>query len=242
MIDDFFLSLLLSPLLIPQAIYTKKTTLKLDEPEGKRKGQRGKGDTLKLLILGDSAAAGVGASHQKDALSGQLVEQLSKHYRLDWRLEAESGVTTAGILNKLDALDSFETDIVLISLGVNDVTSKIRRKNWLEQQDQLKQLLMRKFKAKYILFSCLPPMHKFPALPQPLRWFLGRRAKAFNHALETKCQALDEFEFLSVSFPMEKEYFAVDGFHPSKAAYQLWSEVVVARLLSKHSADILRKD
>jgi hypothetical protein len=31
--------------------------------------------------------------------------------------------------------------------------------------------------------SGLPPMHRFPALPQPLRWYIGSRARDFDRAL-----------------------------------------------------------
>jgi len=233
MIDDLFISLLLAPLLIPQGVYAKKTTPKLEEPEGERSGLVGNGARLKLLILGDSAAAGVGVSHQNKALSGQLVTQLSEHYLLDWRLEAESGANTSAVIHRLDSLESFETDLVLVSLGVNDVTSKVRRKEWLKQQDHLRRLLVSKFKAKHILLSSLPPMHKFPALPQPLRWYLGRRAKAFNLTLSEHSLLHEELEFLPVSFPIKSEFFAEDGFHPSGLAYQLWSEIVAKQIQSK---------
>jgi hypothetical protein len=33
------------------------------------------------------------------------------------------------------------------------------------------------------VLSGLPPMHRFPALPQPLRWYVGSRARDFNRVL-----------------------------------------------------------
>mgnify|MGYP000279350021 CR=1 FL=1 len=233
MIDDLFISLMLSPLLLPQGLYTRKTTLKLDEPSGERIGKSGTGTPLKLLILGDSAAAGVGVSDQVNALSGQLVRRLADSYQVQWRIEAESGVNTADVITKLAKIQVFDTDVVLISLGVNDVTSKVSCKDWLKQQDNLRQLLVTKFKAKYILFSSLPPMHDFPALPQPLRWYLGRRAKVFNEALLKQSLRCEELEFLSVNFPIRSDFFAEDGFHPSAMAYQVWSELAANKIHKK---------
>jgi len=234
MIDDLIISLLLAPLLIPQGAYTRKVTPDLPEPEGPRQGVSGEGSTLKLLILGDSAAAGVGVTTQCDALSGQLVSNLSGDFVLDWRLEAETGVGTAEVIQRLDALEAFDIDIVVVSLGVNDVTSLIALKSWLKFQDQLRLLLVDKFKAKHILLSSIPPMHDFPSLPQPLRWYLGRRSKSFNRALQEQSARFDELEYVPVNFPIKRDFFAEDGFHPSRAAYRIWSQLAAKRIRLKH--------
>lgn len=120
------ISLALGPLLIGQGLYTRLVTPRLPEPEGLRHGISGSGSPINLFILGDSAAAGVGVSEQHQALAGQLVQKLSEHHCVDWRLEAETGLKTAEVINKLEALPAFETDIVVVSLGVNDVTSTIK--------------------------------------------------------------------------------------------------------------------
>ncbi len=227
MIDDALLTLALSPVLIPQGAYTKKVTPKLPVPEGSREGVSGRGERLRVLILGDSAAAGVGVDSQGEALSGQLVSKLSKHRQVEWRLHAETGLNTAEMIARLHALEAFETDVVITSLGVNDVTGGTRLKHWLEQQRELKQLLQEKFLARHIFLTSVPPMHEFPALPQPLRWFLGRRSRFMNHALDQHASDDKALAFVKVQFPMQKKFFASDGFHPSAQAYSMWSEVLL---------------
>jgi hypothetical protein len=44
-----------------------------------------------LLVVGDSAAAGVGAATQDEALSGQLAVALAPTFRLHWKLLAFTG-------------------------------------------------------------------------------------------------------------------------------------------------------
>jgi hypothetical protein len=68
------LKLLLAPLLIWQGLHVRKHALVLPEPAGPRSGTLGSGAPLRLLILGDSSAAGVGVAHQSEALSGQLTQ------------------------------------------------------------------------------------------------------------------------------------------------------------------------
>jgi hypothetical protein len=74
-------------------------------------------------------------------------------------------------------------DVVVTSLGVNDVTGSRSLATWRRQQEQLVELLAARFGARLILLSGLPPMHRFPALPQPLRWYLGSRARDFDRVL-----------------------------------------------------------
>jgi len=59
------------------------TVLRLPEALGERSGCCGGGNKLNLLIIGDSAAVGVGVDKQSDALASQLAEKLAvKHSHL----------------------------------------------------------------------------------------------------------------------------------------------------------------
>jgi len=233
MIDDPVVTALLAPVLIAQGFYTRIVTPKLPEAEGAREGLAGTGDPLKLLILGDSAAAGVGVERQHQALSGQLVSKLSTDRLIEWRLEAEAGLKTSDIIKKLQQLKPFNVDVVIVSLGVNDVTGNVKLKTWLILQDQLRSLLVAKFGAKTILLSSIPPMERFPSLPQPLRWYLGRKSKAFNSELLRQASDFSEIEYMDISFPLEEGFIAKDGFHPSGMAYDHWSDLVVKEIRQK---------
>lgn len=63
-------TIVLVPALILQGYRVKKNTPRLAEPQGLRKGVIGQGKALSILILGDSAAAGVGVEDQREALLG----------------------------------------------------------------------------------------------------------------------------------------------------------------------------
>jgi lysophospholipase L1-like esterase len=240
MIDDFFITALLSPILIPQGVYTRLVTPKLPEADGSRNGFSGEGSQLKLLILGDSAAAGVGVQNQYQALSGQLVSKLSSHYALEWRLEAETGSKTVNIIERLSQLDAFNVDVVIVSLGVNDVTGGVSVKNWLVLQAELRTILVQKFNAKLILLSSVPPMGRFPSLPQPLRWYLGRKSRLFNTKLINQVRQFSDLEFMDINFPLKDGYIAKDGFHPSGMAYELWSDLVAKEIKQKLKAKIIK--
>ena len=230
MIDDPLITALLAPILIPQGVYTRMVTLKLPEATGKRNGISGKGAPLSLLILGDTAAAGVGVEKQSEALAGKLVTKLSSHYKLEWRLEAETGLSTLNIIERLKGLEVFCVDVVIISLGVNDVTGGVSVKKWLGLQEELRSILVTKFNVKLVLLSSIPPMSRFPSLPQPLRWYLGRKSKLFNTKLLSQTNQRSDLEYLDINFPLQDSYIAKDGFHPSEAAYEYWSELVAKKI------------
>ena len=183
---------------------------------------------MRLLILGDSAAAGVGAAHQDQALLGQVVNSLRADRRVTWRLQARNGNTTSSVLNLLESQPPQDFDVAVTSLGVNDVTSLVGAKTWRRQQAELRSILKQKFNAHLIIVSGLPPMHGFPALPQPLRWILGGRATRFNRYLEADVAADDNAIFLDVRFTSDTSLMASDGFHPGPGVYAEWGQRVAA--------------
>ncbi len=214
----------LAPVIVPQGIWTNLRVPTLPEPPGARQGCAGEGPPLKLLIVGDSAAAGVGVSRQEDALLGQVVTRLASHYRVEFELQARTGFTTADILRRLDEMAPQDFDVVLTSLGVNDVLALTSRATWLARQAQLRQVLREKFGARLLIFSGLPPVHSFPALPQPLRWHLGSRATEFNEHLTAAVGSEADARLVDLRFEADVGMMASDGFHPGPPIYAEWAE------------------
>ncbi|MEL0028104.1 MAG: SGNH/GDSL hydrolase family protein [Perlucidibaca sp.] len=226
-------SLPLAPLMLVQALYVKRTIPRLPEPAGARVGELGQGRPLRLLITGDSAAAGVGVEHQSQALAGQLSGRLAADFALHWSLEALTGRTTLQALAHLHQLPAQPFDIAVISLGVNDVTSGISARRWINRLRQLIELLTSRFQVRQVLLSPVPPMHLFPALPQPLRAYLGARARHFNRALERyvggepRC-LLAQPELTGLST-------ASDGFHLGVDAYAAWADALAGHIRASHA-------
>lgn len=229
----------LAPVLLAQGRHVRRTVAVLPEPGGAREGAGGSGPPLRLLIVGDSAAAGVGAPTQDQALAGRLVAGLAETFELRWKLIAFTGATTADLLHRLRQEPAAAFDVVVTSLGVNDVTGRRSLGDWRRQQTQLIALLEDKFGAGHILLSGLPPMHRFPALPQPLRWYVGRRAGDFNRALARLAAARASCEFVKLGYAMmNPTAMAADGFHPGPPIYGLWAAEVVRRITARR-ADFL---
>jgi lysophospholipase L1-like esterase len=223
-------TILLGPLLLAQGRSVRRTVTKLPEAAGPRAGTAGEGADLRLLVVGDSAGAGVGAATQQEALSGRIVAQLASSFTVQWRVIARTGVTTAGTLKHLGKIEAQPFDFAVTSLGVNDVSAGRSVQAWIEEQAAMVELLHTKFNVRQVMLSALPPVHLFPALPQPLRWYLGAQAKRFNRALAAWASSRGDCTFVTLNYPMDVTIMAEDRFHPGPPVYALWAQAVAEEI------------
>lgn len=223
---DLAFALPVLPLLAFQAMRLRRVTPRLPEPPGERAGRRGNAAPLRVLILGDSAAAGVGASHQDEALLGRVVAELADLPDLEWRLFACTGHTTADALRTLRGAPDLRADIAVTSLGVNDVTALRGENAFLALQRELVEHLRTHCRARRVLISGLPPMHDFPLLPQPLRGFVGRHARRLDRRLADWIATQPDCEHLPFGELPSPDMMASDGFHPGPPIYAEWARRV----------------
>ena len=226
----------LIPALIIQGNRVKKNTIKLPEPEGAREGIQGQGKALSILIVGDSAAAGVGVTSQKDALTGVILSALSPDYTVTWKLQAKTGDTTSKVTRALDEIKAEHYDVVVTSVGVNDVTKLMPADVWIKKQQKFYHSIEQKFSPNLIIAAGVPPMHMFPALPNPLAWLFGQYAKKMNQQLAQFIQKKTNMDWIEYDLEQYKKLnldMAKDGFHPSKEVYALWGQQVAAKIRDK---------
>ncbi len=226
---DQILRVPLLPVLATQGLSVRRNAQLLPEPTGPREGRTGRGPRLRLLITGDSSAAGVGAGTQDQALSGHLVNRLAGHYAVEWRLEATTGHTTQDTIDRLSQMEG-EFDAVVTALGVNDVTRAVTRQQFARRQTRLMRLLSENLGARRIVVTAVPQMNRFPALPQPLAWVLGCQAARLDQGLQEVAAAFPHVQHLPLDLPDDPALAAPDGYHPSPRAYALWADAA-ARLL-----------
>ena len=228
-------TLTLVPALLIQGYRVKKNTLRLSEPQGKRQGTMGKGKPLSILILGDSAAAGVGVEHQQDALLGSLLHELKQDFEISYQLEAKTGDTTVQVLERTQLLEKQHFDVVISSVGVNDVTKLTAPKKWIQLQQQFYTEIENKFSPQLILVTSVPPMDLFPALPNPLGWLFGQYSSEMNKKLKKFIDLNNNYQLIQFDLAHFKALdlqMAEDGFHPSKDIYQIWAKEIVSKIRS----------
>ncbi len=219
----FTIKMLMGPFFFYQAFRLRKNIVILPDPEGALKGSQGDGPLLKVLLVGDSAAVGVGVDTQDETLKGRLVNRLIKDHKVHYEIKAKSGSNSRGTIKILTEAKAEDFDIALISLGVNDITVGMTNYTFRKLQKKIIQILKQKFNVKQVILSGVPPIGKFPVLPQPSRWFLGKTAAMFDNTL----RQLAESEQCYYVAPIDSDdvtLLASDGFHPGPKIYDYWAE------------------
>ena len=232
------LAAMLLPLLLIQGRRVKKQTPRLPEAAGDRQGSCGRGPSLTLWVVGDSAAAGVGVATQAQALSGQLADLLRHHRSVHWQCHATTGHCAADTADRLSKLPAENIDVMVCSVGVNDTVGFRALRDWCRALKQIHQLAKTRFDVKLLIFTQVPPMQAFPALPVPLNYVLGMHARRLNKALCAYAEKHDEVLALAPTAGDVAGMMASDGFHPGEAGYRQWAKAIVAAL----DQNLLRRD
>ncbi|SHE66560.1 Lysophospholipase L1 [Litoreibacter ascidiaceicola] len=227
---DAAVKLALLPLLAAQGWRARKTARQLPEPDGPREGIDGEGPLLRLLVLGDSSAAGVGVAHQREAITGRLVQSLSQTHRVAWRLNAVSGATTAATLARLTTDETGPFDMAVVALGVNDITKGATLRRWLGQQRELCERLRTDFGCAHLFISGVPPIGSFPLLPDPLRWVLAEQGRRWDRALIAMLDGMDGCHHVKAAESLAPDQMAEDGFHPGPEVYEMWANAILEQL------------
>ncbi len=223
----------LMPVLLAQGAYLRRTARLLPEPAGARQGVTGDGPPLRMLIIGDSSALGVGVTTQDDALLGQMVRRLTHKFRVDYTLVAMSGARTCDVLKWLDDLPQGPFDLVITALGVNDVTKAVTLRQFRRRQIALVAGLKARLADPFVIVSGLPPVHQFPLLPPLLKWILGRQARRFDRRLDDVAAAHPRCAIARPTIGLGVHNMAADGFHPGPEVYAAWADTIIAVLARK---------
>lgn len=230
------LKLALSPLLVLQAVQARRRVPRLPEAAGPRSGAVGSGPPLKLLVVGDSSAAGVGVARQSQALAGPLARHLAQAAgcRVQWRLVARSGVTTAQALALLLDEGPLQADLAVVVTGVNDVVGQVPSHRAVAAREALANTLRNRAGVRHVVFAPLPPVHQFPGLPPPLRWVAGADARRHDRALAAWAATRADVSHADWGLQLNRGVMASDGFHPGLPAYRQ-----CATMLARHIAAVL---
>lgn len=160
------------------------------------------------VVLGDSAAQGVGAPSYDQGWVGQLRALLHRDVRvLNF---SRSGARVQDVLEfqlpRLAALD-VEPELITVAIGANDI--------YKTPLDQLIARLRR-------LIALLPPGAVMATIPQGLR---PKKAMAANDVIRTEAPAagLRVADVWALTGPPWRGKFAEDNFHPAALGYADWA-------------------
>ena len=229
------------PFLVPQALYVRKTAPRFAPADGPRKGSTGSGRRIRLLAIGDSIVAGVGATELSKALVGQTASALAASLNscVSWQALGVSGYKAANILEQLvPKLPDITADYIIVSVGVNDITGLTTLRKWRRNVSLLLNRLQTHSPDAVIAVAGMPPMHGFPLLPQPLRATFGMRSRSFDEVVRSLVDSIPSTVHVSLEFEPDPQEFAPDGYHPSEESYVRFGQYMAAGLLAVGKEDL----
>lgn len=187
----------------------------------------GFGEARRILVLGDSTAAGVGANRPAEtlgaivatgvaALSGQPVEL---------RNVSRSGATSPQLLGQLERGLSLlpEPEVAIIMIGANDVKERLDRAASVRVLSETVSHLV-ELGTEVVVGTC-PDLGSVRPIPQPLRALVERWSRDLAAAqtvavVEAGGRTVSMGDLLGPTFRASPlEMFSEDGLHPSSAGY-----------------------
>ncbi|MDI2031860.1 SGNH/GDSL hydrolase family protein [Saccharopolyspora sp. TS4A08] len=188
---------------------------------------------LELAVLGDSSAAGLGASFPSElpgvGVARGLAEELDGPVSLS--THAIVGATTQELSEQVDAVLRRPPDVVLIIIGANDVTSKLPVSRCAELLgEQVRRIVE---EGVPVVVGTCPDLGAIRPIPQPLRSVASRWSLALARAQRRSVEinggyAVPLADLLSPEFlARPAEFFSPDRFHPSGAGYEAAAEILL---------------
>ena len=179
-----------------------------------------------VVGLGDSVMAGDGLRGPEQTVTARLAERLDA----SWVVRARSGLTSRGITRLLDrrvaADDVADADVVVVSVGVNDLLRCKPLRWWRRDLGALLRRVMALTSGQVVLLG-MPPVRAFPALSRPLAVTLGARAVSMDRV---GVDVARRYGVLHLSLPARllepAGAFADDGFHPSAGSHDVLAQLV----------------
>lgn len=179
---------------------------------------------MRLCLLGDSIAAGVGSTRREDTLGPLLAAQLrSAGHPVDLTVHAFPGARSADLAGQVRTAVAGGVDIAVIVIGANDLTRFVPAEVGARQLHDAVAELRRA--GAGVVVSTAPDLSVVAHVPPALRDVVS--AVSRNYA-QVQQQAVLRAggvvahveQAVTSRFAADPSLFATDRFHPSAAGYR----------------------
>ncbi|MEV4310628.1 SGNH/GDSL hydrolase family protein [Actinocrispum sp. NPDC049592] len=191
---------------------------------------------LRFAVLGDSVAAGLGAE-STDMLPGVLLarglaEESGRPVELT--TYAIVGANTRTLIAQVDKAILNPPDLVLLIIGGNDVTGKMRVRTSAALL-RIEVARLRNAGAQVVVGTC-PDLGTIRPIPQPLRYIVRKWGQMLARAQRAAVERAGGVpvpiaDLVSPEFHIRHyELFSPDRFHPNGAGYRHAADILLAPL------------
>ncbi len=193
-------------------------------------------DPYTVVVLGDSTSQGIGAASPGDSYGAVVARRLAgAEHSVRLVNLGVSGANAGDVLrDQLPQLESLDPDLILLSIGANDVTGWTPTEEYAGQVRRILDSLA-DTDAEVAVLN-VPAIVAAPLLPLPARLVFDVRTRSYNRELRELIEGRDRVTLVPIyeetrePFERDRTNFSADLYHPSSKGYELWAEVVLAAL------------
>jgi lysophospholipase L1-like esterase len=215
-------------LLVGQARMARRVIPMAESPPPRADGRYGAelpGEPLRMVVLGDSSAAGYGTDRPRDTPAALLAAGLSERIGrpVDVRVVAVVGSTSAQLVPQRELALEWRPDVAVLLIGANDVTHRVPVRVAIGHLADTVALL-RAAGAGVVVGTC-PDLGTIRPIQPPLRWLAHRWSRDMATAqtvavVRAGGATVSLGDLLGPQFAKSPdELFSSDHFHPSAAGY-----------------------
>ena len=197
-----------------------------------------RGTSLRIAVLGDSGAAGLGSTDAAGTAGGRLASGLAaaSGRRVLLTNVAVVGSETSDLPSQVDRVLVVRPHVAVIMIGANDVTHLVRP----QKSVQRLALSVRRLREAgcEVVVGTGPDLGSVRPLATPLRQAAGRMSRelAAAQAIAVRAEGgrpVSLAELLSDLFYSDPAvYFSADQFHPSAAGYVACANAMLPEVLA----------
>lgn len=199
---------------------------------------RSKGTSLRLVMIGDSVAAGLGADTPQDTVGAVLASLVAEYGQ---RQVVLSNVATVGARSR-DLHDQvtralhYRPTVAVIIIGGNDVTHAVRPQVSVRLLSEA-VLRLRRADVQVVVGTC-PDLGTVRPIRPPLRWVARRLSRTLAAAQAVAVvaaggRAVSLGDLLGPEFSLRPDQlFSADQFHPSNDGYRAVAQILASSVLA----------
>lgn len=210
-------------------------------PYSDRRFGRSKGPSRRLVLIGDSVAAGLGADHPDSTIGAHLAQLVADHSRQAVMLStvAEIGARSRDLDDQVTRALHYRPHVAVVIIGGNDVTHAVRPQISVRRLD----LAVRRLRAAgvQVVVGTCPDLGTIQPIRPPLRWYVRQQSRTLAAAqtvavVEAGCRAVSLGDLLGPEFTARPtQLFGTDRFHPSTQGYEAVAQVLAPSVLAAFS-------
>jgi lysophospholipase L1-like esterase len=185
---------------------------------------------LRVAVVGDSSVHAPGVERADQIWVSLICQRLAENHHVTLRSFAVGGSKAHDLLNgQMASAIAFAPNVVIVSVGANDVLKGVRRRTFAQNLDRLIKTLTASTDA-VVIQSGVGVLGTIPRLFPPLSQLVSRRADRFDkvhwrvaesYGSTVINQRLDD----AAAWQSDRTLWALDAFHVSPAGHARWADI-----------------